>query len=329
MFGVDWILDHEFSNELPEETIGIKGVPSGNLSAGVGFIIIPKGVDPELYVEDVMVSGRVSIYGGLGHSQFHNVLVDREVLQRLKFPKKVGEYGTPVVWVNIPKHNSPIIVACLKYDDDFHPLKENQKRITKETTEGNLVDIDLDPSQSRLTITVNSNSNELPASVIFKVNGKDKNGQYIVDVAGEVLLRGSERIVMIGDKTVELAVSSTENVNKARMVFNQAEDKEGEDPIDRLLYEDDKGNKIQLNSKKIQIQATKSKKITFGEDGDKTEPLVKGNTVVDKLGSIIDAINQITVPTAFGPSGVPNNSAVFTQIKQGLKDILSDLTSTD
>lgn len=55
-----------------------------------------------------------------------------------------------------------------------------------------------------------------------------------------------------------------------------------------------------------------------------SENLAYGDTLKKKLEELIDTINQITVPTPAGVSGVPNNAAVFTQIKSKLGEILTD-----
>ena len=47
-----------------------------------------------------------------------------------------------------------------------------------------------------------------------------------------------------------------------------------------------------------------------------------------KLEALIDAINEITVPTGTGPSGKPLNAATFTTIKGELSQILSKLGKT-
>ena len=53
------------------------------------------------------------------------------------------------------------------------------------------------------------------------------------------------------------------------------------------------------------------------------QPVPLGNTLNDKLGQMLDAIQQITVPTGMGPSGTPLNSAQFAAIKAALGAILS------
>jgi len=70
-------------------------------------------------------------------------------------------------------------------------------------------------------------------------------------------------------------------------------------------------------------QTEAGKKIIHGTEN--LENAVLGNTLVDLLGQILDAITKLTVPTMLGPSGVPINSPVFLAIKQKLKTCLSKL----
>ncbi len=64
--------------------------------------------------------------------------------------------------------------------------------------------------------------------------------------------------------------------------------------------------------------------------GDKSlEPLVKGDTLVDLLSQLIDAITQQVYLTPSGPSATgPTNIATFNKIKNQLKTALSELNST-
>lgn len=326
LFNKPWILENDLPERIDDEEIGVREIPSGNLSAGVGFVIIPTGVDPTEYKEDCYRTGRCSIYGGYGHGYFHSVLIDREVLQRIKFPTQPGEHGTPVVWINIPKHNEPIVVACLKHEDDFHPLQEFQKRTTRVSDTGNMVDIDMNPANATLTITVRSEQAEKVPRIVFRASGNagEPTAQFIVESDGEYLLNASKRAVFLSNDKIEIGVTGVDRKTRARVVLNSNLEEETE----RLLYEDEFNNKVYINENRIQIKAEDSKKIIFGEE-DSAEPMVKGDTLVGKLEEIIDGITQLTVPTAFGPSGTPVNSATFIQIKQQLKDILSELTNTD
>lgn len=56
---------------------------------------------------------------------------------------------------------------------------------------------------------------------------------------------------------------------------------------------------------------------------DELESTVLGETLKEQLEALIDAITQLTVPTAVGPSGPPINSAQFQQVASKLSEILS------
>jgi hypothetical protein len=304
-----------------DEEIGIKGLPSGNLSAGVGHIIIPKGVDIDLYKEDVYRSGRVSMNGGYGYGDFHNILVDREVIQRIKFPERPGQQGSPVVWVNIPKHNEPVIVGCLKFEDEYHSISEQRVRFTRGVN-GNVVDLDLDGKKGKITISVNALEVDKNGEIEIILNSRNNDSKFKLKVNGEILINATGRIVQISDKTIETAVCKTDGTVTARVVMNGSSD----ETIDRLLYEDQFNNKVIINKEFIQVKADDSSVIKFGEG---KEPLVKGSTLKGHLDSIIDALGKLTVPTAFGPSGTPINIAEFEAVRGKFDDFLSKLTNTD
>ena len=57
--------------------------------------------------------------------------------------------------------------------------------------------------------------------------------------------------------------------------------------------------------------------------------MVLGNTLVDLLAQLIDAILNLTVLTPHGPSGTPVNAAAFSNIKSKLETALSKLSNTD
>lgn len=68
-------------------------------------------------------------------------------------------------------------------------------------------------------------------------------------------------------------------------------------------------------------------KINLGDNS--LEPIVKGDTLVDLLTQLIDAITQQVYLTPSGPSATgPTNVATFNKIKNQLKTALSELNST-
>jgi hypothetical protein len=300
-----------------EETLGIKGIPSGNLPAGVGYVIIPNNVDIRTYKEDVYRSGRISIYGGYGHSNFYNVLIDREVLQRIKFPSKVGEFGSPVVWINIPKHNEPIVISCLKYDEDFHSVSEFRSRTTR-GNDGNLVDFDLDGKKGKATLNIvgNANSNGELEITINSIKGK---GLLKLIVNGKILEKSSDSVIRISEKEMISAVTNKKGITLAKLELHS------ENP-ERLYYEDEFGNKMTASKEKFNFRSDTSKKIDFG---DGAEPLVLAKTLKSILDEYDDALSKMTVPTAFGPSGTRINDSEFKAVRAKFEQFFSKLTNSD
>lgn len=300
-----------------EEILGIKGISATNLPAGVGYVIIPNNVDIKTYKEDVYRSGRISIYGGYGHSNFYNILIDREVLQRIKFPDKVGEMGSPVVWINIPKHNEPIVISCIKYDEDFHSISEFRSRTTR-GNDGNLVDLDLDGKKGKATLNIigNSKSNGELEININSLNGK---GLLKLIVNGKILEKSSDSVIRISERETINAVTNKKGIVLAKIKLSSEDEK-------RLDFEDNFENKINTSEDKINIRADKSKKIDFG---DGKEPVVLAKTLKSILDKYDDALAKMTVPTAFGPSGTRINDAEFREVRAKFEEFFSKLTNSD
>ena len=233
-----------YQMEENDEILGIKGIPSENLPCGVGFVIIPNNVDIKTYKEDVYRSGRISIYGGYGHSNFYNVLIDREVLQRVKFPEKTGEMGSPVVWINIPKHNEPIVIACLKYDEDFHSTSEFRSRTTR-GNDGNLVDFDLDGKKGKATLNIVGNAKS-DSELEINISSVNHKGKFKLIVDGRILEKTSDSTIRISEKQMISAVTDKKGITKSKFELNSESEY-------RLDYEDEFENKIRSTEDKLNI----------------------------------------------------------------------------
>jgi hypothetical protein len=270
--------------------LGIKGL-LGNLEAGVGFVIIPDNLDVDEYKKDVYQTGRVSINGGYGHSNFYNILVDREVIQRIKFPKKAGELGSPVVWLNIPKHNEPIVIACLKYDEDYFSISENRRRLT-ETYKDNIVDLDLDAKNGRIKIS--GSSFNKPFEFDINVGGVDS--VFKIQVNGSILSKSAGKTILVSEEKITTLVTDKSGIVKSR---------------------------VQITKDEVNI---KSDSITHSEG---KQPMVLGDTLVKLLEDILSEINKIRVPTPVGPSGTPLNKTKFEDLSKRVEEIKSKISKLD
>lgn len=300
---------------MGDEILGIKGLSGENLYAGVGYIIIPDGIDVEKYKEDVYRTGKISIYGGYGHSNFYNIHIDREVLQRITFPKKVGENGSPVVWLNIPKHNEPIIISAIKEEETLHTLSEFRKRITK-SFDGTMVDIDLDAKKGSIVISAMGNEDKR-GEININVGSINNDGVLKIDINGDLLIKSSNRIIQVSEDTITNAITDKSGITKAFFKLNSNKDE------DRFQYRDEFDNEITAKKDEVVIKAKK----IIHSDGE--EPMLLGQVTVDYLKDLIDLIEQMTFSNSAGVTGVTINKGSFDKLKGKIDKLKSKISWLD
>ena len=96
----------------------------------------------------------------------------------------------------------------------------------------------------------------------------------------------------------------------------------------RLGIDANVGDTINITTSDRDINLnTNNGKINIGNKD--LEPLVKGDTLVEILSELIDAINKMQFLTPSGPSAIgPVNLPDFNKIKSKLNTALSDLNKT-
>ena len=240
-----------------DNILGTKGIIGENLSSGVGFVIIPPGVDIEIYKEDCFASNTVSITGfDFGH--IHNVPVDKEVMQTLEFPKRIGEMGSPVVFVNIPKHNVPVVVACLKNEKDV--FKTHEKRIRKTKSSGSkVVDLDMDADDARIAMSVNGDE-LIPAIIELLVKGNNSKNYLKVEVDGTTFIKSKLNILTISNTKQEFIVLNKKGVVVGKIKLSSVDD-------ERFLYQDDFQNEIIVGKSGQSIKDKSGNIVTIDESG--------------------------------------------------------------
>lgn len=155
-------------------------------------------------------------------------------------------------------------------------------------------------------------------STTIKVN-KEAISKYPAsdDLKGDQLVVNSGRI-LLSSKTAETFLFSKKNFS----IFTD----------DIVTIDTEKGFNLISQNGNIQLQTKGSKnivltvengKIYAGKDG-ATQQMILGNTLVDLLTQLIDAINAMTIATPSGPSAPgPIDKSPFNQVKNNLKTALS------
>lgn len=275
--------------------------------SGIGYVVIPNDVDVAEYVQRCYRNHTISIGDGYGSTSMHKVKITQEALNNIDFPNG-NKLGSAVVWIRESYTNKPIVIGVLKNGGNL--VGRYQQRIYQEIA-NQLVDIFLDATNSIINISARGNSN-VPGRVIITANSNNEEGDVVKLVSKDKIIGEGKTYKLRLSNDIDLLINDGEKDILSIMGNNE-----------ELHIKDNWGNEIILNEENCQILTPKF------NVGQGNEPMVLGNTLVDLLKQLIDAILNMTVLTHVGPSGTPINASVFSSIKGKLETILSELSNTD
>jgi hypothetical protein len=169
-----------------------------------GFIVIPNGVDRDLYVETCLRTGRVSVMGN-GGVFFRDVYITNEVLANIEFPSKENEQGSAVVLASNPYDGIPIVIGSYCRNDQSPMWKENTFQFRK--TVGNVTaSLMVNPSDNTIMVSINSPEK---ASVSVRSTGSSES-EVIVESTGSVNVTGGTNVSVKGYTQIEAKVVNPE-----------------------------------------------------------------------------------------------------------------------
>lgn len=284
-----------------------RGNNNGISMSGIGYVIIPNDVDTAEYVQRCYRNHTISIGDGYGSTPMHKVKITQEALNNIDFPSG-DKLGSAVVWIRESYTNKPIVIGVLKSGSGL--LSRHQQRMCQEIAD-QLVDIFVDAANSMINISARGNSN-VPGVVVITANSKNREGDLVKLVSKDKIVGEAKTYELRLSKDINLLINDGEK-DILSIIGNEEE----------LHIKDNWGNEAIFNEENCQILTPK---FNVGEGN---EPMVLGNTLVDLLKQLIDAILNMTVLTHVGPSGTPINAATFSAIKGKLETILSELSNTD
>lgn len=368
------------------KTIGTSKVGNNIGSAGVGFVVIPDGIDDyERYIEDCYRTNTLTIWGGRGYGYFSNIHVDQDVMQNIQFPEdpENNNRGTAVVWIKDENSQLPIIIASLRKQDDFYMLGVNQFRLARKKGNKN-VELFIDGNESELTVNLNGDS-ESPAELKIKAVSENNDSKISISSDSEVNV-SAEKINIASSKIVDLRIKkdgqtkgqvkyvlgegmsilTEENVSltvrdsedEEKMVAKYEKDngfsytdeykhkvecKDSEVSLDvadgkanfkykagdGFKYTDEFNNEIVCKNGEIDVTGQKIVETGNVQHNNGSEPMVKGQTLMNLLNELLSACMALTVTTPVGPSTPPVNVAQFASIQAKLNTILSQQSKLD
>lgn len=278
--------------------------------SGIGFIVVPDDSTRQQYIDNCYRTSTVTINGGFGSGYISAVKILPDVLQKIHFPLKSTERGTPILWLRENFSNRPIIIGVISEAGYTNLLKENQNRFVQEIG-GKMVEIFQDANSAILNINV-IGIDDTPANINIKATS---NGNSIINISSDGQVKISAKdIIGIARNNFQFTLKDGKNNELITLSGN----------VDEMKYSDTFGNSITSNKDNINITVAEKFNVNSGK-----EPMVLGQTLVDLLNELFDAIKQITVTTSVGTSSIPVNVSTFASIQQKLNNVLSQTSNLD
>lgn len=277
--------------------------------SGVGYIVVPEDITREQYISNCYRTRTVTINGGYGYGYICQVRIFSDVLQKITFPLSSKERGSQVFWVRENFSNRPVVIGILSEDGITNLLEENQDRIVQEIG-GKIVEIFQDANTATLNINV-IGTTDVPAKINIKVASGSEDS--VVNVISDGHLNvDANQVQLTARKDVSLYLKDGMDEELFSLIGN----------ADEVTFKDKDGNRITINADNVNIVPANQFNVNDGK-----EPMVLGNTLVNLLKEILQAIQQISVPTPHGVSGTPINSGTFSGISSRLETMLSKISN--
>ena len=269
--------ENEISNVSKKSIAGERG------NGGIGYVALPIDVDRDTFVQQCLDLNTISMVTE-NFEFINNVPVDAEKMQYLRFPTDPTLIGSTVVWINIPKHNFPVIIAVLNPKDQATKITDlNSYNLTRRNPVNQSVGASFKilGEKGKMMITTEGESG---GESIFsvKVYNNDMKGLHQTYIQGTKETEVEDTIVYKVVNAFEITIqdqTSEDTPTIIKYVRNSG-----------FTYSDQYGNEISIVDGKIK-QVSKAFLLTDNESNE--EPVTLGDKAKDALDTIADNITQL------------------------------------
>jgi hypothetical protein len=269
---------------VQDKRVGVTSVRGNVYPSGVGQIMIPYEVDRDSFVKDCLATGFVSIQPQ-ENNPIHRVRCDKWVLQQIDFPSSYKELGSYVAYINMPKTKKPIVVACIDSIFEYGSIKENQFKLFKQTDLGSVSIVG--DGKGALTISVSSEASR-QGRVDINLSNPDNTTEFNIIANGAMSVTTTGKTSLLSNSEVDVQVTDGKEATSS---FNITKDE------------------IRQVSSSI-------------KHNEGLEPMVLGNTILEKIDKILDLLVAAKVATTIGLQPL-TNFAEFQALKGELEEFLS------
>lgn len=315
-----------------------------------GSVFVPKDISRDIWVKNCLKNQRVSLVRQF--TQIDNVIVPKNLVDQLIFPRTSKELGSRVLYITIPKFNQAVAVAIFNTDNETGDTVENTFKFGKKF-EGTEVSVSGNANTGTLILKSDSGSN---SKVILYSIGSDSE---ISLVCNNSILSESKSLSarVYEDFIVKIKDIQSETDKETTFQYTNGVGFSYKDEFENEIVFNENTQSIQLKGKltvivedSIEIE-NKSTQIKSSESiklGEGVESMVKGESLNTNLSSLITTISSLVtalttvagtdsaIATGLGltyasglAASLPAITSQLIQINSSLTSHLSTLSKTD
>lgn len=297
--------------------------------ACIGYVVIPPDVERPAYVAQCYETQTICAVTD-GGEFFRRIPVTKDTMALVEFPREKGQKGSPVLLLNLPRHNQPVVGGVFNSAEEVSQVLGEHRFSMLRRLAGRYVALTGDGEQGTMTLTV-CGLEEGEGRLQLNVVNQRGAGQLDVNVRGDVTLRAEGALQASAGKVLSLGVN--DQADSAAEMELRYERGQG------LRYRDEWDNEILLDADKIQLRRKKDGRvveisdqgISVGRAGSSAEPALLGDTLVKLIAELIRAILALQVQTNAGLSYPQTvfNRAAFESILNRLETAKSSVVTLD
>lgn len=197
------------------------GLPGNRLSAGVGWLYIPKDLPRERFIQSCYKNGTVSFMTE-NSERYDNIKVSKQLFPELEFPSGKDVLGSQLFWVLTPKYKQPVVVGVLLKNGEYLNLSEGQFLFSKRTESGYVEVFGSVKDGSNLVLKLES---EVPSGKILVTSTtRDGSGEIELIADGKVSIDSGGSVEVHASQDITMDVTDYENAPNDQMKLSLSRD---------------------------------------------------------------------------------------------------------
>ena len=175
--------------------------------AGIGWVIVPSDMDREEYIRRVYNTGYCMVISDF-NDPIRDVAVPEHLIRSIKFPVVLGERGSLVSWISIPKSDQVILMGILQEPAESSPYEEGTLIDQVGNSDARVVRA-MSTKDKSYTIAVTSDERG-EGGVEMKTTGAGKTASITLNLDGTSHIKADDKLTIFAENELNIKISSKE-----------------------------------------------------------------------------------------------------------------------